>query len=170
MKNLHLIYRSLSVILVASLLFTACKKGDTGPTGPKGETGEKGNSGEKGSTGTANVVYSDWTDIQFNGGTAVFKAPKLNQAMLDRGEISVYWKAIGIGGYIYYKLNYHQDNAKYSIEYFPALGQINLASGTSYANTKLTLRYVLIPGGIKGSSGINMQDYNAVKKAFNLSD
>ena len=59
------------LFLAIILVFTHCKKGDTGPAGPQGPQGEQGqmgatgSQGPKGDTGTANVIYSSWLDVTY---------------------------------------------------------------------------------------------------------
>src|SRR5450631_3224356 len=51
------VFLSMLSVIVLSILFVSCKKGDTGPAGA---TGPAGPAGVAGPTGTANVIYSAW--------------------------------------------------------------------------------------------------------------
>src|SRR5438270_14026154 len=51
------------LILAASLIFSSCKKGDTGPAGAPGATGSTGQPGQPGPAGTANVIASKWFKV-----------------------------------------------------------------------------------------------------------
>src|SRR5687768_12363511 len=93
------------LFLAIAVIIAGCSKdGDTGPAGPAGPAGPTGAAGVAGPAGTANVIYSTWLTVPFKpdtfrtaGGvldTAGFftdiAAPKLDLAMLDRGEMKVY--------------------------------------------------------------------------------
>ena len=110
----------LASLVLITFIFTQCQKGDVGPAGPAGPTGSAGAAGSpgatgpKGDTGTANVIYSPWLDVTYNGLDTVHNndgsidtvhigsvidtlwwighitATKLTQTILDRGEMKVY--------------------------------------------------------------------------------
>lgn len=108
------LYTKLSItLLVVTLIFASCKKGDTGPAGPAGPTGAPGAAGTagatgpqgpKGDTGTANVIYSEWLDVTFEADTfrrpgnvldtagwiATIPAPKLTDSIINTGDVKVY--------------------------------------------------------------------------------
>src|SRR5215217_3270814 len=74
MKQKSYLWMFLSLIVVT--FFVACQKGDTGPAGPagpagaagaNGANGPQGPAGPQGDPGTANVIYSDWLDVTFEG-------------------------------------------------------------------------------------------------------
>ena len=84
------------VVVIATLIFTQCQKGDTGPQGPKGPVGPQG------PTGTANVISSSW----FYGfwlqdtvlGIHEFyndASPNLPQSVLDSGVVMVFGNLFG---------------------------------------------------------------------------
>src|SRR5947209_15618036 len=83
MKPLH---AALGILIVSSLLFTACKKGDTGPAGAQGPAG------------TANVKYSSWNQLSMTDVFAdssyeqTIKADSITQAILDSGVVVTYMK------------------------------------------------------------------------------
>src|SRR6266536_4301027 len=95
-------------LLVVTLIFTQCKKGDTGPAGPAGPAGPggaAGAAGPAGPAGTANVIYSDWIpttwkpDTVKQGSVVIdtlgwyvdINAPKLDTSILNRVELKVYF-------------------------------------------------------------------------------
>jgi len=93
----------LASLVVITLIFTQCQKGDVGPAGPTGPTGPAGSTGPKGDSGTANVIYSPWLDVAYAADTihsgaiidtigfyATITAAKLTNAILTSGEIKVY--------------------------------------------------------------------------------
>ncbi|MCW3110497.1 MAG: hypothetical protein JWQ09_5003 [Segetibacter sp.] len=184
----------LAVLLAISLLFTHCKKGDTGPTGPAGNTGATGAAGPqgpKGDTGTANVIYSGWLDVSYKPdtlhiGTAIdtigyysdIPAAKLSSAIISGGEMKVY---INIGTAIspdVFPLPYFNVYSGLNIgpEYF--LQRIHLysnANASTYSQNGsklLQYRYVLIPGNIGGrvAQTIDWNDYKKVKVYLGLKD
>ncbi|QEC54108.1 collagen-like protein [Anseongella ginsenosidimutans] len=64
-------------------------KGATGPKGPKGDPGPQGLKGEK---GTANVIYSDWMDIERDLDTQLknemyVTVPQLTREFLNVGVV-----------------------------------------------------------------------------------
>jgi hypothetical protein len=87
-------------VVIATLLFTQCQKGDTGPQGPQGP---KGPVGPQGPTGTANVIYSQWFEPSWLDDTlsgiheiyADVKAPSLTQPVLDSGAVIVFGNLFG---------------------------------------------------------------------------
>lgn len=141
-------------------------RGATGPAGPKGAAGP---AGPKGATGTANVVYSDWMTLTFGGGPALYSenisVPKLTQAIMDRGEVSVYMKHD-----IYVeKLNYYISDE--FVRYQLWVGNIAIYHNhTRYLTHQY--RYVLIPGGVHAAAkaGVDLRNYEAVAEAFHIPD
>lgn len=167
----------LALITMAVIVMNACKgeKGDVGPSGTAGQTGATGASGatgatgQTGATGTANVIYSDWTNITFTGsGTSwsgTINAPKITQEILDKGFIKAYFK---FGNQVY-EGNYTNTQNGASMYYYMALGSINLKSTF---NATYPWRYIIIPGGIAGGrkAAVDYSDYEAVKAYYGLKD
>lgn len=158
MRKINLLF--LSFILSTALL-SSCKgdKGDTGPagsngangqnglTGPVGPTGPTGPAGPAGATGTANVIYSNWINVNF-GNTGPFwegilNAPGVTQLVIDRGMVKIYLRTPEM--YVF-ELNYVTSNGTY-IHNFLTPGQITIRS--SY-NATYPYRYIIIPGGVAG--------------------
>lgn len=143
-----------ALVLLTSALFCSCDslKGDVGPAG------------------TANVQYSAWTSVAFSGsGTSYvgnLTAPAITQEVLDKADIRVYWK---VGSQVL-ALPYAQNIAgtTYSVHQRFYLGRIELLA--SYSLSSQEMRYVIIPGGAPVRLGLDLDDYDAVKKAFNLPD
>ena len=185
----------LVLFFTITVIMTACSKegpaGPAGPAGPQGTTGNTGATGATGATGTANVIYSSWTDLTFQGTdttawVAQMQAPKLVDSILNRGAIKVYF-------------NYGSDSTNSDVVFpLPMDGNLGIIAEVYYqpgliniiANTDLSsftdngnhyfqFRYVLIPGGITAlpvsangtkGSGINWNDYKQVKQYLGLSD
>lgn len=159
---------ALRVALLLTLA-SACKgpQGDPGPAGPAGPQGAQG---PQGAVGTANVRYSDWTNVTFSGSGSTYTgnltAAPLTQDVLDKADIRVYWKE---GGRVI-TLPYAQvsGSTTYTVHQRFYVGRIELVS--SYAFGSQSMRYVIIPGGSALRLALNLDDYEAVKKAFNLPD
>lgn len=149
--------KTVSCILLLSLLVSACKKGDTGPAGA---TGPAGPAGPKGSP---NVIYSAWVtastfrDSSIDGSAskvATVAAPQLADTILSRGTIMVYF-TFGSG---IFPLPYTSNaGGKIStISFIPGLNKIFITrfthdnSNSVALSTALQYRYIIIPGGIGG--------------------
>lgn len=183
------------LFLTITLVVASCKKGDTGPAGaagPAGPAGPAGAAGTAGPAGTANVIYSTWLTVPFKpdtfrtaGGvldTAGFftdiAAPKLDLAMLDKGEMKVY---VNLG-----------TAAEPQVYPLPFLGAVYIepifilntvsvyASGSKSPNLQTALgqipfRYVLIPGGTAGRPApggktVDWNNYKSVQEYLGLKD
>jgi hypothetical protein len=186
---------SCAVFLSLLLIVTGCKKGDTGPEGPQGEQGApgpQGPQGPQGPPGTANVIYSDWLDVQF--GTvdgledflaAVIQAPEITQDIVDKGEVKVYWNLNTADEPWVVSLPYTDNGLFFGPTYMDVTStplivpeqieiysKYNLGTFEDNGKTYFQYRYIVIPGGTaaNGRSAINWNDYNAVKKYLNLKD
>lgn len=147
-------------------------QGPKGDTGAAGATGATGAQGPKGDPGTANVQYSPWISTTFTGSgttyTASITATPITQDVLDKADIRIYWK---LNNYII-PLPYSQTTGSdtYTIYQRLYVGRIELLA--SYSLSSGQFRYVIIPGaaptGRKGA--IDLNDYEAVKKAYNIPD
>jgi hypothetical protein len=194
----------LTLLLAFSLLFAACKKGDTGPAGAAGAAGQPGApgaaggtgpQGPKGDTGTANVIYSQWMDVQFTpvidttGGAndtvgyfSDIAAPRLDSAMLTNGEIKVY---LNFGSasdpdvvplpFIFPLNSGFSGTAYINPDFF--IGDIQLTSNVDPSTVTQTgvkfqqYRYILVPGSVVARSlKPNWKDYNAVKAFYGIKD
>ncbi len=172
----------LSLVVLAALTVVSCSKGKDGATGPAGKDGA---AGATGAPGSANVIYSDWTNVSYTyfeddgAGDTVWqggiKAAKLVDSIVQKGAVMVYLnegnadqpQIVALPStdllYGYYCSVYIEDQAIYFLSNF------DLSSGTgSDGETYFQYRYILIPGGIAGRSLINWKDYNAVKKYLGL--
>lgn len=143
---------SLSAFYLLLILISSCK-GDTGPAGPAGPTGATGatgatgTTGATGATGSANVIYSNWTNVTFsNTGPfweGILNAPGITQTIMDRGVVNVYLK--NPDGLVF-QLNYVTSGGNY-IHYFLTPGVITIRSNY---NATYPYRYIIIPGSISG--------------------
>jgi hypothetical protein len=183
-----------ALVFSAALLFTACKKGDTGPQGedgPAGPAGNKGDKGDKGDTGTANVIYSGWLDVTYTpsknpttGDTtawlATITAPKLTSAILTSGAIKVYVNAGTAAQPAVFPLpvtDLFALTGLLNLNMYFTPGKIELYAtdnGSTYTNTsgvkQWQYRYILVPGGVAARSAINWNNYQQVKDYLALQD
>lgn len=187
----HMFLRS-SYLLVftAALLFTACKKGDTGPAGEKGDAGEKGATGATGATGksgSANVIYSNWIDVTFNAVDTSFEghieAPKIVDSIVQKGEVKVYWNINTPAAPTIVALPYADNGLIFGLKdflIFPIVQAGNIFLESTYNTSSRTnengekifqYRYIIIPGGVAARSAtVNWNDYNQVKAYLGLKD
>ena len=185
--------KPLYLLLVLPLFFASCSK--EGPTGPQGETGAAGATGATGATGaqgepgTANVIYSDWLDVTYEGSDttgwfAEIDAPQLDDSILNTGTMKVY-------------VNFLSDSANNQLILpLPVINEIyftgvtiqpyfsnqtitlvsngNVSSYTDNGNHYFQYRYVLIPGGTAAGRNpkgtVNWNNYAEVKKFLGLKD
>ena len=142
----------LIAITLMGILFSSCKgdpgpAGPQGPAGPTGPTGATGAPGATGATGTANVIYSNWTNVTMtNTGPfweGLLNAPGITQTVLDRGVVNVYLRNENSQ---IFQLNYSSPGGNY-IHYFLTVGLITIRSSV---NSSYAYRYVIIPGGVSG--------------------
>ena len=189
-------------LLAIALLTTQCQKGDTGPAGPAGAAGAAGPAGPagatgpKGDTGTANVIYSPWLDVTYNAldtihnpdGTidtvlwgASITATKLTQAIIDKGEIKVYFNwgtqanpdvsPLPILDPFFTGLVI---NPEFVVQRIDLYSNFNAGTVTQGGQKYLQYRYILIPGSVASGRlakpAINWNNYNEVKAYFGLTD
>lgn len=180
MKTITRIFGMLAV-MSAVIFMDACKgeKGDVGPagtTGAVGATGSNGAVGPIGATGAANVQYSNWTPFTLTGtqssnGTTNIVLPKITQEVMDKYLILSYIK-FNTSNWVYaLPLSFPSGGGKdetIAVRYY--IGNVMLTSNATYSNT--SFRYVLVPGEVPTGrkAAVDYNDYNAVKKYYNLPD
>jgi len=169
-------------------------KGDPGVAGPAGAAGATGATGPAGATGTANVIYSDWYQPATYTSTTLFgrihldadiSATKITQAIVDNGVVLVFGKMLGYVSTLWPVTQVSE--MPIVVNYVIGSTQIdtwsaNVAVGkitidftnnnnyyTSISNAH-QFRYVIIPGGLKTTSSINLKNYDQVKAAFHIND
>lgn len=197
MKNKS--YLSLfTLLMIISVLFYQCQKGDagpagsTGPAGANGATGAAGAQGPKGDTGTANVIYSAWLDVVYAPDTvhigtlvdtvgffANITAPKLTAAILNSGEMKVYFNFGSTASADVVPLPFFDVYSDLSIAPDFLLQRIFLysnanASTVTQAGVKrFQYRYILIPGSVPSGrvmQTVDWNNYNQVKAYLGLKD
>lgn len=189
-----------SVFVTMVIALGSCSKegpvGPVGAQGPPGPTGAQGPAGAKGDPGTANVIYSNWLDVDFTSvndtaddGTitpiawlADIDAPRLDASILSTGEIKVYInigtaddpEVIPLPLFDSYALTGVLNiNLTYSIGNIFLYATDDASTFVSGGKKLWQYRYILIPGGTaarKAAPAIDWNNYTEVKKYLNLPD
>jgi hypothetical protein len=186
-------YLGLPILFLAiTLLFTHCKKGDTGPAGaqgpqgPQGEPGQNGAmgaQGPKGDTGTANVIYSSWLDVTYAADTALngttidtlgfyanVAAAKLDSSILAHGEIKVYLNLGTSSDPTVVPLPYYDVytdisiNPTFQIKNIFLYADLDASTFTQNGSTYLQYRYILVPGSVSGDIIARPPNWNNYKE------
>ena len=187
------------LLLAITLIIASCAKdGDTGPAGPAGPAGPTGAAGASGAagaagaagaTGTANVIYSDWLNVTFDGSDttvwiAEIVAAKLVDSIIDKGEIKVYWNAgsDSTGGQVVLPLPIYEPfligaiiNPYFTTQLITLVSTLDASSFVVNGNNNSQFRYILIPGGTSGrpapgGKAINWNNYKEVQAYLGLKD
>jgi hypothetical protein len=165
------VFSVLSVTCVAfftiflSTTNVSCKKGDTGP---------------KGDTGNANVIYSGWLNVQYNEVvpqpgdtfyTATIQAPKITDSIINKGDVRVFINTGTAAAPEILPLPLST-----IIIPFVSKGKIDLQAAFDYStftaqgNTYQQYRYIAIQGSVAARSNVNWNNWEEVKKTFNIPD
>lgn len=188
----------LSIILFLSFTNIACEgpagpdgdpgpqgeQGPAGPEGPAGSDGAEGPQGPQGEPGTANVIYSDWMNIDWNrDDDPTYKAMYIPESrvigdFMAEGTLMVYAKDESSGDAIVVPLPYvsGSDFLSFAIADFPSDGSqgiIVVLTSTDGSNvsdfTGAQVRYVMIPGGVAAKAeGDFLKDYSAVAEYYGI--
>lgn len=164
------------VALTLGLTLASCaKKGDTGPAGPAGANGTNGNANVK--SKTIFVAGSEW--INTPGESTVTKiVSEITTDIVNTGAVMVYvdngnnnWSALpatatGTTGLV---LSFGFDIEPNKLTLTAQVNANTTLTAATFGNTNF--RIVTIAGsGRLANPNLNYNDYNAVKKAFNLKD
>lgn len=174
MKNTF--YLVFITILAIGLASVACEgpSGPDGPQGPQGKQGPEGPQGPRGEEGTANVIYSEWFDVDWNGvntdtqKTMNIDIPEITEDFLDNGVVLVY--AGEPNSYAALPMAFNN----YAVYYFTRVGRVRLhvrplSEGTLQVEWIEQVRYVLIPGGLPAKMPAGFwKDYEAVAEYFGI--
>lgn len=181
--------------LLGTSLFFACQKGDagaTGPAGPAGPQGATGSTGAKGDTGTANVIYSAWLDVAMTPDTihignvidtisftGTMTAARLTSAILNQGEIKVYFNfgttaspSVVPLPYVDIIYNGISITPDFAVQRIYVSSNVNASTVTTTAGKRYQYRYILIPGAVPGVAAgpVDWSDYKKVKEYLHLTD
>jgi hypothetical protein len=182
--------------VVAMLIFLdACKaeKGEIGPigatgavgavgaTGAKGDKGDKGDTGATGATGNANVIQISYTSRTHVGVDLQYVLPAaITKDIIDKSIVSVYvlasngnWYVLPggtVGATYLYRLYLFGPATGTSSAY---VGRTNTTTAGSGSDIFTTTRILFIPAStlLNGrKAAVDLSDYEAVKKYYNLRD
>lgn len=152
----------------------------------------KGLKGEKGDPGTANVLYSNWRNLNFsdfdgdNINTATFYTSLSDSLLIDifhKGDLSIYVRIPDSDYSIFniYRLNYYEISStgtvlnffKFSLSYKNReYAEILIDSNADILDLiyNYSFRYVIIPGGVhaRTASAPDMDDYHAVCEYYGI--
>ena len=184
------------ILLLTILLFNACK-GPAGDPGPAGAQGPKGDTGAKGDPGSVSVISTAWIPLTQKDMIARYDAQgliiatkffggqidKLSQKILDDGIILAYNRQTinkqSVTSIPFtLDLNFMEPGLQLSY-YFEARPKemytyIQLSKVIKDLTPYLVdeeYRFIFIPGPSGARiKGIDLTNYEAVKKAFNLQD
>ena len=176
-------------LAAGALLFTACggtpgptgATGAVGATGPQGPIGVTGPAGPTGPTGNANVRQFTFGQRTVGGGSAATYSMPLTQADLDSSTIVLFHEISSLPDYWYPTPGFGNSaiyitRAQYYISGANLTVQINLLTpaGAAYPTSLSFTRFrvIIIPASsnvtLAKTGGLNLNDYNAVRKHFNL--
>ena len=191
------ISRSFSIVLTAlvlgsSLLFSSCEgpAGEVGPAGPQGATGAagpQGATGATGQTGNANVIqisYAAKTWAITRGSAQQFILPNITPAIMNSSAILIYMTSAAnpsnTTGYPWYSIpgtvlstDLVEHEFYFQTTFAGNTSGINVYRKIASASTlTATTRIILIPANDlrNGRLTVDFNDYNAVKKYYNLKD
>jgi len=171
------------LLLTGSFIISCEKEGPAGPAGAQGPQGTPGSAGAPGPTGpagpagSANVIYSNWTDVVYEEDTVdggwfgEMEAVKLDSAMLATGEMRVYANAGTASNPVVISLPYGQEILPIFVK-----GGIVLSAADDYSTyinagqRYWQYRYILIPGGTRGQNGlkIDWDNYKQVQATLGI--
>jgi hypothetical protein len=156
--------------LTLGLTLTSCQKGETGPAGPAGTNGTNGNA----NVVSSSITTSAWSYVSPSW-EMTFTYPAITQNILDKGAVLVYVQS----GTNYYQLPYTlypQNTYSRTYTFVHYLGGLKVfvtdSDLTQPSNPgSLTFKVVVIAASqIDENPNVNYDNYEEVKKAFNLKD
>jgi len=176
--------------IAAIMLLSSCKKGDMGPAGPAGPAGAPGTIGP---VGSANVIYTNWFNLDYNPETengdtvrfvATIQAPKLVDSILARGDIKVYFNFRTPSNPDVIPLPlfdpiYFNPAVVINPDFFRSLivvtSNYNMGTFDENEEKRFQYRYILIPGGTAGRTApggkaIDWNNYKEVQEYLGLKD
>ncbi len=157
--------------LACGLLFTNCAKdGKTGPAGPQGPAGANGNANVVSST----ITSSNWAYTAPSWKIS-FTYPAITQDIIDKGAVLVYIKVgsaynqlpLTIYPSSTYSRTYEVSTYLGGVDIFCTDSDLTQPTNPGSQNFKVV---VIAASGKMANPNLNYDDYNAVKKAFNLQD
>lgn len=166
MKNkIKFIIAFISIIMISN----GCRKDKEGPMGPQGTAGTNGNANVIG-TISISTNSNNWTPISTWGFSTEFNLGTITQSVIDKGVVMVYEQS----GSSWIALPYTYGILSRAFTF--SLGEIKIYVQNTDLSTAtnpgvVTYRFVVIsPSNRMAHSSINYENYEQVKKEFNLKD
>lgn len=183
----------ISVLLLSAWMSTGCE-GPAGPVGPEGPPGAQGEQGLQGEQGNANIIYSDWMEIEWaEGSDEINKEMIIHESRItsfflnDGGTVLMFIKAEGDAGVIVYPLPWTTSGEMFYLGFILAdlpdalegdgfQGIIFILRSLDRSTPipdeiwmNLKVRYVLIPANNNlAGKGIDLGDYGQLIRHFNI--
>ncbi|TVQ03045.1 MAG: hypothetical protein EA359_10515 [Balneolaceae bacterium] len=191
-------------LLITSLIIALGCEGPTGPEGPQGQQGVQGTTGEAGPEGpqgppgvdgNANVIYSEWLELDEENWSDSFnffsqirreydiEEPAINEEILNRGTVNVFIRFPNLlDDDVVFSLPTILNITKTESQYLGVdleTGFINLVfhdlDGGSdpgiIPSDLVEIRYIIIPGGVAAkalSKYPDLNDYSAVIEYYGI--
>lgn len=169
--------------LAVIVMLSACSK--DGDVGPAGEQGPEGPEGPEGKPGTANVIYSPWMNITWNGvNEPEYKTMRITENRVtsefleDGGTVLYYIRQKTTDLEIVLALPYFSGSIYVygATQLTPGQNRVGIIAQSLDASDMpsdffagLQFRYVLIPGGTP-TGGRMGTDYETIKSLYNIPD
>lgn len=185
--------RQIKYLLDFSLLLVlagAACKGPTGSTGPEGPPGPQGEKGTMGEPGNANIMYSEWMDIEWReeaSNNTIKQMPifesRITEGFLDEGGIVLMFMQFkqsngivvhytlpwitGSGGKFQFLFNAFAGNDEGGITFMLVSLDKTTIPDDLWENYEV--RYVLIPGSVNlAAKGVKWGDYETIVKYYGI--
>jgi len=163
-KTILLVFTVIAVMLTTN----GCKKGDTGPQGPAGTNGTNGSANVHSQT----FFFPNWID----GGSqieyyCILADADITQSIIDYGIVQVYIANAGMWTALPYSWNnYTTIFSNYLGNVKVEISHSDFSPMTSQPGTSL-FKVVCVSGTSRRlNPNLNWNNYDEVKKAFNLAD
>ena len=171
-----ILYLTLMAVIIIYITASCAKEG---PIGPQGIQGEKGNPGSV-NIKTYNITFSnsDWYFLGTLGNSdarwvADFYNSEITNDVFNNGTVLMYYKSSS-GHWVSLPQTFYSGTFSYTLTYGYNNGSVFLARYDSDLNPinpgYLESKIVIIPGSGKKYWDVDYNDYEAVKKYFNIKD
>lgn len=177
----------LFVPVLALIVAGGCEgpEGDEGPEGPPGAQGIQGEQGPQGDPGTANVIYSDWLQLEGVWRDSTFfgvdwkvnhlTVPDLTQEVIDNGVVLCYGEfSNNVVPLPYYSKSYILTFTLDLNKIIFMTSNPDFTGGVSLSSS-FNFRYIIIPGGVaatgtKSTIDYSKLSYKEVCSLFNIAE
>ncbi len=162
-------------LLITLLVGSSCTINESGPVGPPGPIGDPGNA-------NVETIYFSFSyasqDIRGEYSEAAIYMPEIDQAVLDNGVVLAYHEKSpeffqALPYTESYPSGYHYGfNFAYQMEEAVFIFESDDEEWQPGANQEFAGKIIIIygPYAFNKLSGVDVKDYNAVKKALKLTD